>query len=471
MRLTVIGAGYVGLTTAATLAWCGHDTWVVEVDGNKLARLGSFDLPFFEPHLRELVDGSRERLHFTADLRAALSGASVVYIAVGTPPTATGAPDMAYVYAAFEQVLDSLGPEAPDLLVVNKSTVPVGTRDAMNHRIAERGLVGRVEVASNPEFLRQGRAVRDCLFPDRIVLGGSTRAIDILREVYRPIVERQVPVPEGLEAPETTTPVPVYAMSGGSAELTKYAANAFLATRISFINEVANLCDAVGADIDEVATAIGADPRIGGHFLHAGVGYGGSCFPKDTRALHHIATSNGYQFELLSAVIRVNEIQKYRVVEKLEDALGGLAGRRVAFLGLSFKPDTDDMREAPSVPLAEALLQRGAEVRAHDPHASSTARAVLPAGAQLCGSVEEALADADAAVLLTEWREYLELAPERFAELMRRPLIVDGRNAFGRHIRDHVEYMGIGRPRIERPLEPPRDTSGDPYRRISAASD
>ena len=445
MRIAVVGAGYVGLTTAAALAWIGHDVGVVEVDEQKLERLITGKAPFFEAHLESVLGACKGRLTFTATHAAAVAGAEVIFIAVGTPPATNGGPDLTHLWTAADEVLDGLGPGASPVVLVIKSTVPVGTGDTLADRLRVKPQPRPVLVASNPEFLRQGRALRDSLFPDRIVAGGPMAAVDILRRLYEPILKQSFEPPPELERPGGRNDVPLIAADRRSAELAKYAANAYLAMRISFINEIANVCDRVDADIDAVASIIGTDPRIGSHFLHAGIGYGGSCFPKDTRALHHIATTNGYDFDLLSAVIRVNRSQRLRVLDKLEAALGDLRGKRVSLMGLAFKPGTDDMREAPSVLLARALVDRGADVRAHDPKALNVAREVLPEAVVLHTDVREALSGADAAVLLTEWPEYLALAPDAYLSIMRRPLVVDGRNALPESVRKHVEYYGIGR--------------------------
>ncbi|MEJ2356756.1 MAG: UDP-glucose/GDP-mannose dehydrogenase family protein [Deinococcales bacterium] len=454
MTIVVVGAGYVGLTTAAALAWIGHDVWVIESDTEKLATLENGATPFYEPGLDMLLNARRDRIHFVPTVEEVGAIADVAFIAVGTPPDASGAADLGQVHTAFAQILDGLPARTYDFVIVDKSTVPVGTGEDLTNRAKLAGLSGSVHVASNPEFLRQGRAVHDALYPDRMVLGGAQAAIDVLKEVFHAIIVQDFPEPPAAPRPEGMTRVPVFDVDLRSAELAKYAANSYLATRISFINEIANLCDRLGADVGHVASILGADPRIGSHFLHPGIGFGGSCFPKDTVALHHIAATHGYEFEILAAAIRINQAQKYRILEKAEEALGGFEGKTIALLGLSFKPGTDDLREAPSVPLAIELLQRGADVRAHDPIALDRARRIVPAGVRLCKDVEEVLTDADAALLLTEWPEYMALPPELFHALMRRPLLLDGRNALPQAARSAIEYHGIGIPPTRQRSEP-----------------
>lgn len=453
MKIAVIGAGYVGLTTAVSLAWVGHDVHVVERDETRLARLQAGSPPFFEEHLAGTMVACAEQLHFGRSYESALAGAEVAFIAVGTPSGEDGAPDLSQVEGALGQVLDAVSERRRELVLVVKSTVPVGTGDLYDARVADAGLVGIVHLAANPEFLRQGRALHDSLYPDRIVIGGAPDALVTLRRVYRPVADQSFEAPSELPRPGGLSAVPLLEVDRRSAELAKYAANGYLAMRISYINEIANLCDRLGADVDAVASIIGADHRIGNHFLHAGVGFGGSCFPKDTRALAHIARENGYAFELIAAVIRVNGRQRARVLERLELSLGGVGGRRVALLGLAFKPGTDDMREAPSVPLAQALVERGAEVVGHDPRALEQARRILPGAVALASSPEEALLGADAAVLLTEWPQYLALTPNVFRAAMRRPLVIDGRNALSDAVRHDLEYYGIGRPVLTDLLE------------------
>src|SRR6187402_2413554 len=383
-RVAVFGAGYVGLVTGACFAELGHDVVVRDVDAARIESLRAGRVPIYEPGLDELLERSRERLRFTLDVAEAIDGAEFVYVAVGTPPTYSGDADLSAVWT----VVDELPQVDRRIVVAMKSTVPVGTGRAVRHRLDDRGF-DNVGYASNPEFTAEGTAVHDFLEPDRIVIGAFEPADGDLIEALH----------EGIDAPIVRCDVP-------SAEMVKLAANAALVTRISFINEIANVCEATGADVTTVAEGIGLDRRIGPSFLRAGIGYGGSCFPKDSLALKQLAANSGYHFQLLNAVIEVNELQKRRVVGKLERRLGSLRGKRVALLGLAFKPGTDDMREAPSLVLAGRLLAEGAHVSAWDPVADG---AVHLDGVEIAGSALAALEGADAAVLVTEWPELREL--------------------------------------------------------------
>src|SRR5437870_9894013 len=402
-RIAVFGAGYVGLVTGACFAEIGHDVVIRDVDTSKIAALLAGDVPIFEPGLDEVLEQNRERLRFTTDVAEAVEAAEFVYVAVGTPPTYSGDADLSAVWT----VVDELPQLDHRIVVVMKSTVPVGTGDKVRHRLDARGL-GEVGYASNPEFTAEGTAIRDFTHPDRIVVGsfddGDGDAVAALHS--------------GIDAPIVRCDV-------ASAEMIKLAANAALMTRISFINEIANVCEATGADVVAVAEGVGLDKRLGPHFLRAGIGYGGSCFPKDSLALKQLASNSGYHFQLLSAVIEVNELQKRRVIQKRQKYLGKLRGRKVALLGLAFKAGTDDMREAPSIVLASRLLAEGSEVRAYDPVARP---GELMKGAVLYESVLEAVRGADAAVIVTEWAELAGLASKDVHDAMARPLILDGRN-------------------------------------------
>jgi UDPglucose 6-dehydrogenase len=423
VKVAVFGAGYVGLVTGACFAELGHDVVVRDVVEAKIDALRAGVVPIHEPGLDELLERNTERLRFTTDVGEAVEGADVVYIAVGTPPTYSGDADLSAVWT----VVDELPDVDRRIVVAMKSTVPVGTGRAVRHRLDDRGLTN-VGYVSNPEFTAEGTAVQDFMHPDRIVIGAFDEADgDVVEKLH-----------EGIDAPVVRCDV-------ASAEMVKLAANAALVTRISFINEIANVCEATGADVTTVAEGIGLDRRIGASFLRAGIGYGGSCFPKDSLALKQLAANSGYNFQLLNAVIEVNELQKRRVIGKLERRLGPLRSKRIALLGLAFKPGTDDMREAPSLVLAGRLLSEGAEVTAWDPVADGAAHLH---GVEIAETALDALADADAAVIVTEWPELCELDWAAARERMRGNVIVDGRNLLDpRGIRElGFVYEGIGRP-------------------------
>ncbi len=422
MKVAVFGAGYVGLVTGACLADLGNEVVVRDIVAEKVDTLRRGEVPIHEEGLDEVLARTRERLSFTMNVTEAVEGADVVYIAVGTPPTYSGDADLAAVWT----VVDELPQVDRRIVVAMKSTVPVGTGRAVRHRLDDRGLAN-VGYASNPEFTAEGTAVRDFMEPDRIVIGAfdSTDG-DVIARLH-----------EGIDAPIVRCDV-------ASAEMIKLAANAALVTRISFINEIANVCEATGADVTTVAQGIGLDRRIGSSFLRAGIGYGGSCFPKDSLALKQLAANSGYNFQLLNAVIEVNELQKRRVIGKLERRLGPLRGKRIALLGLAFKPGTDDMREAPSLVLAGRLLSEGAEVTAWDPVANGDSLQ----GVEIAASALDALDGADGAVLVTEWPELRELDWATVGERMRGNVIVDGRNVLDPDALRALGfvYEGIGRP-------------------------
>src|ERR1700752_2093315 len=376
-RIAIFGAGYVGLVTGACFADLGHEVVVRDVLPHRIEQLRAGEGPIYEPGLDEVLERCRDRLSFTLDVREAVDGADFLYVAVGTPPTYAGDADLSAVWTVVDELPDDAG-----MTIVMKSTVPVGTGEKVRAALDARGLEA-VGYVSNPEFTAEGTAVRDFMEPDRIVIGAFDEDDgDAVEALHR-----------GIDAPVVRADV-------NSAEMIKLAANAFLMTRVSFINEIANVCEATGADVVKVAEGIGLDHRLGPHFLRAGIGFGGSCFPKDSLALKQLASNSGYHFQLLSAVIEVNELQKRRVIGKLKRHLGSLAKRKVALLGLAFKPDTDDMREAPSIVLASRLLAEGAEVRGWDPVADGRA---LPRGVEIADSVLEAIQGADAAVIVTEW--------------------------------------------------------------------
>ena len=419
----VVGAGWVGLVTAACFAELGHPVVVREIVGEKVDALKRGEVPIHEPGLPEMIDKNRERLTFTTDMAELLDAARLIFICVQTPPTYSGDADLSAVQRAVEEIGDPGGKA-----LVMKSTVPVGTGRAIRRGAPDLAYV------SCPEFLKEGTAVQDFMEPDRVVIGcerGDEWAADAVAELYAP-----------LGAPAVRTDV-------ASAEMVKLASNAFLATKISFINEIANVCEEVGADVTEVAKGMGLDDRIGPKFLRAGAGYSGSCLPKDVSGLKQLAGNSGYAFQLLTSVIEVNELQKRRLVGKLEKHLGALVGKRIAILGLAFKPDTDDMREAASLLLAGRLEGEGATVVAYDPIAEERARPLLPT-VEMVRSALEALDGADGAVLVTEWPEFAELDWAEVAKRMGNPLLVDGRNFLDPDAvrAAGITYEAIGRPRL-----------------------
>jgi UDPglucose 6-dehydrogenase len=421
--IAVIGTGYVGLVTAAGFAELGNEVWCVDIDADKIAALERGEIPIYEPGLEECVARNRERLHFSTNLAPALEHARLLFVAVGTPPTYSGDADLSAVNA----VVAAMPPSDQHALVM-KSTVPAGTGAAIRRVFREQGKEGFAYV-SCPEFLKEGSALDDFLRPDRVVVGDDGDwAGDAVVELYAP-----------LDAPLVRTDI-------RSAEMIKLAANAFLATKISFINEIANVCEATGADVVEVARGVGLDQRIGSAFLRAGLGYGGSCFPKDVSALKQLAGNSGYHFQLLTSVIEVNELQKRRVIGKLQKHLGSLVGTQVALLGLAFKPNTDDMREASSLVLAARLQADGASVCAYDPVAEREARKLM-VGVEFADSALDALEGADAVVIVTEWPEFSELDWGEVARRMRGRLIVDGRNCLdpAAVTGGGLIYEGIGR--------------------------
>jgi UDPglucose 6-dehydrogenase len=419
----VIGTGYVGLVTAAGFAELGSDVWCIDIDADKIARLQRGEIPIYEPGLEDLVSKNRERMHFSTDIGEALEHARLLFVAVGTPPTYSGDADLSAVHA----VVNSM-PASERHALVMKSTVPVGTGRAIKRVFREQGKEG-FRYVSCPEFLKEGTAVKDFLHPDRVVIGDDGDwAGDAVGALYAP-----------LDTPVVRTDI-------ASAEMVKLASNAFLATKISFINEIANVCEETGADVIEVARGMGLDDRIGNKFLQAGLGFGGSCFPKDVTALKQLAGNSGYHFQLLNAVIEVNELQKRRVMGKLHKHLGTLVGKRIALLGLAFKPNTDDMREATSLVLIARLQADGANVVAYDPVAEQEARKLIQ-GVDFAASAQDCVAGADAVVLVTEWAEFKELDWGKVREEMAGTLLIDGRNALDAEaIRAAgLIYEGIGR--------------------------
>jgi len=432
MRIAMIGTGYVGLVSGACLADFGHKVTCVDKDARKIEGLDAGGMPIWEPGLEALVKANveRGRLSFTTDVARGVEGAEAVFIAVGTPARrGDGHADLTYVFEAVRELAKMV---KPGTVLVTKSTVPVGTGDKIVAILDEEGAEG-ISVASNPEFLREGAAIRDFKIPDRIVVGAEDeRAREVLREIYRPLFLNQAPI---------------LFTGRRTAELIKYAANAFLATKISFINEIANLCEAVDADVQDVARGIGLDNRIGPKFLHAGPGYGGSCFPKDTLALLQTAELVGVEQQIISAVVKVNDERKAAMADRVARALGGsVAGKRIGLLGLAFKPNTDDMREAPSIPLAATLIERGASVIAFDPVAREQAETVL-SGVDYAPDAYSAADGADAVVIVTEWDEFRALDLETLASRMRGQTLVDLRNVWDPHEAERAgfTYFGVGR--------------------------
>ncbi|MFN8177958.1 MAG: UDP-glucose/GDP-mannose dehydrogenase family protein [bacterium] len=429
MNITMVGTGYVGLVTGACLADFGNNVICVDNDPKKLETLRRGEIPFYEPGLTELVERNRQRgrLSFAGDVAEAVPQSEVVFIAVGTPPNEEGHADLRYVREVAAAIADHMKGYT---IVVTKSTVPTGTGKLVDEIIRERRPDAEFDVVSNPEFLREGSAIGDFMRPDRVVIGASSeRAMDVMEKVYRPLYLLRTPIVR-----TTVT----------NAEMIKYASNAFLALKISYINEIANLCDLVGADVTVVARAMGLDGRVGPKFLHAGPGYGGSCFPKDTLALTHIAGKAGYQFRTVEAVLEVNRLQQMRMVEKVKNVLGDLHGKTVAVLGVTFKPNTDDVRESPSLTIIPELQRQGVTIRAHDPIVTS-----LPdvRGVTWCKDAYAAAEGSHCVMLLTEWNEYRDLDFKRLASVMRLLTFVDCRNVYDpREIHAHgFRHMGVGR--------------------------
>jgi UDPglucose 6-dehydrogenase len=433
MKIAVVGTGYVGLVVGACLAENGNIVICVDKDESKIATLETGKMPIYEPGLEEMVrrNHAEERLTFATDLPSAVRASEIVFVAVGTPQGEDGSADLRHVLGVARDVGRAMNKYT---VVVDKSTVPVGTAKKVREAIA-RETGQTFSVVSNPEFLKQGAAIEDFMKPDRVVIGieeNDEHAVAAMRELYGPF---------------TRTGAPILVMSTASAELCKYAANSILATRISFMNEIANVCEAVGADVDHVRKAIGADRRIGTSFLFPGVGYGGSCFPKDVKALMKSSADKGYDFKILKAVEDVNAAQKERLVAKMEQHFTQLKGRTIALWGLAFKPRTDDMREAPAISIIERLLSAGATVRAYDPEAGPTARRIFDGRISLCEKSYDALNGADALAIVTEWNEFREPDYAKMLTLMRAPVIFDGRNIYSpEHMRAlGFTYFSIGR--------------------------
>lgn len=447
-NVVIIGSGYVGLTTAVAFAHLGHRVTCVDVDAEKVARLRQGIPTFHEPELASMLTAVSANLSFTTSYADAIPTADVVFIAVGTPSLSDGRPDLQFVRAVVGEIGRNLGERA--LVIVTKSTVPIGSGNWVESLIREA--VGterarKVSIASNPEFLREGSALFDTLYPDRVVVGADDEvAIAKLRAVYQPILDQTFDPPESLPRPDGLRAVPLITTDLASAELIKYAANSFLALKISYINEIAELAERVGADVTRVAAGIGLDARIGTRFLQAGVGWGGSCFGKDTAALLATAREYGLTMPIVQAARDVNYRQRQRVVEKLRHELKILKGRTIALLGIAFKPNTDDLRDAPALDLAERLVEAGARVRMHDPVAMNNARSTPRDNVEYCDVPEATMRDADAVVLVTEWPEYRRLDWASLAKTMRTALVVDARNFLGSDAlgRAGFRYVGMG---------------------------
>ncbi len=454
LHVAVVGTGYVGLTTGVCLAYLGHHVTCVDKDPEKIALLKRGKSPIHEQGMEEVMSLAAPRLAFAESTAKVVGDADLVLIAVGTPCKPSGQADNRYVEEAAREIAAGLEPGRSYTLVV-KSTVPIGTNRRVAHvveqTLADCGLNGKVKVrvASNPEFLSEGTALQNMLYPGRIVIGADNpESADILRQLYRPILEQTFDPPPSLPRPTASSLPPLVTTDPISAEMIKYAANAFLSMKISFINEIASLCEKVGADVTEVARGIGLDPRIGPRFLQAGLGWGGSCFPKDTKALHAMGEELGEPTFLVDASIAVNQRQRQRAVDRLQDALKGVRGRVIGVLGLSFKPETDDLRESASLDLISLLLEREAHVRAHDPVAMEQARTLHPdLDIEYCSDPYSLAQGADALVLATEWREYRHLDLGRLAASMRTPVLLDGRNVFDPQQARQAgfTYFGVGR--------------------------
>jgi UDPglucose 6-dehydrogenase len=435
--IAVIGTGYVGLVTGAGLSDFGNDVICVDVDVKKIEALNSGQIPIYEPGLDTLVSKNvtEGRLRFTTNLAEAIETARAIFIAVGTPPKPDGAADLRYVEEVAHSIARHMnGPK----LVITKSTVPIGTGKVIDGIIAAHGGGHKASIVSNPEFLREGSAIEDFMQPDRVVIGASdSESAELMKEIYAPL--------HSLEIPFVVTNVE-------SAELIKYAANGFLATKITFINEIAVVCEKVGANVQDVALGMGLDSRIGPKFLQAGPGFGGSCFPKDTSAMAEISRRHGYDFQIMEAVLRVNNAVKLRMVEKIVNALGGdVKDKTIAFLGLAFKPETDDMRDSPAIPVIEGLQERGAAVRAYDPQSMKNAGAIFT-GVEYFEDAYTTAAGADALVLATEWNEFRALNFDRIKKALRQPVIVDLRNVYDPHRMTALgfSYTSVGRQDVGR---------------------
>ena len=452
MKVCIIGTGYVGVTTGACLAFLGHQVTCIDSDAKKVAMLCAGESPIYEPNLPELLAEAAPNLRFTTDYAQGVPGAEVIFIAVGTPPSPNGSPDLKYLRAAAQGIGQHF--DGDFVVVVNKSTVPIGSGNWVGSILREsyeehhgRKAEKRFSVASNPEFLREGTALHDSLFPDRVVIGSDdSHSLEVLYSLYRPVLDQTFVSPTYLPRPEEIGAVPLISTDLASAELIKYAANAFLALKISYINEIGQLAEKVGADISHVAKGMGLDARIGTRFLQAGIGWGGSCFGKDMAALVATAAEYGLSTPIVEAAREINRRQRERVIEKLLAELKILKGRTIGLLGLAFKPHTDDLREAPAIDIATRLMERGCRVKVHDPVAMDRFRREYPdLGVICCDTAEGVADDADALVLVTEWPQYRDLPWEEIAGRMRTPIILDGRHALDRARlgRFGFRYLGI----------------------------
>jgi len=449
MRIAVVGSGYVGLVAGACFADLGHDVILVDNDDRKVAALKSGQTPIHEKFLPELLGRHRSRrLTFSDDLQEAVRLSSVIFVAVGTPPTESGEADLSYVESVAREISGGINGYK---VIVEKSTVPVYTSEWVRKIILRNGTDPEMfDVASNPEFLREGTAVTDFLFPDRIVIGcDSERSANLLREIYAPLTtgtyyERADAIPQ---PDRTSIPAPIIVTSTKSAELIKHASNAFLAMKISFINAVATVCESVGANVNQVVHGIGTDTRIGPRFLNPGIGYGGSCFPKDVMAFRAVAREGGYDFRLLDEVMRINEEQRQRFLRKIRSALWTLRGKTLGVLGLAFKGGTDDIRESPAIFLVQALLQEGSKIIAYDPAAMDRTQEIMNSGIKFANSAYEAAHDADALLILTEWEEFANLDLARLRQELKYPIVIDGRNLYDPDVMaaQGFTYYSVGR--------------------------
>jgi UDPglucose 6-dehydrogenase len=449
MRIAVVGSGYVGLVAGACFADLGHDVVLVDNDQSKLAALRNGQVPIHEKFLPELLTRHRgQRLTFSDDLKESVRLSSVIFVAVGTPPTESGEADLSYVESVAREISGGVDDYK---VIVEKSTVPVYTSEWVRKIILRSGTDPELfDVASNPEFLREGTAVTDFLFPDRIVIGcDSERSAEVLREVYAPLTngsyyERTDAIPQPDRA---SIPPPIIVTSTKSAELIKHASNAFLAMKISFINAVASVCESVGANVNQVVHGIGTDSRIGPRFLNPGIGYGGSCFPKDVMAFRAVARESGYDFRLLDEVMRINEDQRQRFLRKIRSALWTLRGKNLGVLGLAFKGGTDDIRESPALFLVQALLQEGSKITAYDPAAMERAQEVVSSNITFADSAYQAAHGADALLILTEWEEFANLDLNRLRQELKYPIVIDGRNLYDPEVMaaEGFSYYSVGR--------------------------